>query len=75
MSELRKRKFTEAKKLANERYNKKSYDEIKIRVKKGNKEIIQQHADSMNESTNAFINRAIEYSMKLDNEGKNKGVD
>lgn len=66
---------SQAKKEANKRYVKKTYEEIKIRVSKGQKEIIQQHAFSMNESTNAFINRAIEYSIKLDNARKNKGVD
>ncbi|MBS5933729.1 MAG: hypothetical protein KIC94_12750 [Clostridiales bacterium] len=66
---------SEAKKQANERYTKKTYDEIKIRVPKGQKEIIKDHAESMNESTNAFINRAIDHTIKLDYEGKNKGVD
>lgn len=64
-----------AQKIATEKYLKKTYDEIKIRVPKGQKEIIKDHAESMNESTNAFINRAIDHTIKLDYEGKNKGVD
>lgn len=55
---------------ANEKYNAKAYDEIKLRVAKGTKEEIKQHADSMNESVNAFIKRAIENQIKLDNESK-----
>ena len=34
------------------------------------KEEIKQHADSMRESVNAFIKRAIENQIKLDNESK-----
>lgn len=66
---------SEAKKKANERFTKKTYDEIKIRVPKGQKEIIQEHAKSMKESTNSFINRAISYTMNLDNMDKNQGAD
>ena len=57
---------------ANEKYNAKAYDEIKLRVAKGMKEEIKQHAESMNESVNAFIKRAIENQIKLDNESKNE---
>ena len=51
-----------------DRYNAKAYDEIKVRVFKGRKENIQAHAESRNESVNAFINRAIENQMAQDNE-------
>lgn len=47
-----------------DRYNAKVYDEIKIRVPKGQKEIIQSHAESHNESVNAYINKAIEQRME-----------
>lgn len=49
-----------------DRYNAKAYDEIKVRVGKGQKDIIKAHADSMGESVNGFISRAIENQMKQD---------
>lgn len=49
-----------------ERYNKKSYEDIRLRVKKGQKEIIQAHASKMGESLNGFITRAIEQAMEND---------
>ena len=42
-----------------DRYNAKVYEEIKGRVYKGEKDKIKAHAESMGESVNAFINRAI----------------
>lgn len=42
-----------------DRYNKKVYDEIKVRVPKGYKAEIQACAEQCGESVNAFINRAI----------------
>lgn len=49
-----------------ERYNKKSYEDIRLRVKKGQKEIIQAHAVKMGESLNGFITRAIEQTIEKD---------
>lgn len=49
-----------------DKYNAKAYDEIKVRVSKGQKDIIKAHADSMGESVNGFISRAIENQMKQD---------
>ena len=51
-----------------DRYNVKTYDRINLIVKKGQKEVIQSHAASRGESTNAFINRAIVEQMKRDSE-------
>ena len=50
------------------RYNDKTYDRINLVVKKGMKDQIKEHADLQGESTNAFINRAIEETMNRDNE-------
>ena len=36
--------YSEAQKKAVKKYNEKAYDEIKVRVKKGNKKIIQDYA-------------------------------
>ena len=49
-----------------DRYNAKAYDEIKIRVPKGQKDLIQAHAEAQGESTNGFINRAISETMERD---------
>ena len=49
-----------------DRYNAKAYDEIKVRVPKGKKDIVQDHASRMKESVNAFINRAIDEAMERD---------
>ena len=61
-------KYTEARKRANEKYNAKAYDELKIRVSKGEKEQIKAHADTQGESLNGFVKRAIDETMKRDNE-------
>lgn len=58
--------LSEARRKANEKYNAKAYDEIKIRVPKGQKETMQVHAESQNESLNGFINRAIGETVELD---------
>ena len=42
--------------------------EIKIRVFPEYRDVIQNHADSMGESTSAFIKRAIEETMARDKE-------
>lgn len=46
------------------RYIAKSYDRINLTVPKGKKEIIQNFAQSIGESVNGFINRAIDEAMK-----------
>ena len=52
-----------------DRYNAKTYDEIKVRVPKGEKDLIQAHAEAHGESTNGFINRAISETMERDKAG------
>lgn len=53
------------------RWNDKAYDRVNLTVAKGFKETIRSHAESMGESTNAFINRAIAEAMERD--AKKKG--
>ena len=48
------------------KYMKENYDELKARVPKGQKALIQQHAALMDESVNAFLNRAIKEAMERD---------
>lgn len=52
-----------------DRYNAKTYDEIKVRVPKGEKDLVQAHAEAHGESTNGFINRAISETMERDKAG------
>ena len=49
-----------------DRWNAKAYDEIKVRVSKGDKDMIKAHAESNGESVNGFINRAITEAIKRD---------
>ena len=46
------------------KYMKNNYDEIKVRVTKGNKDIIKSHAENNGESLNGFVNRAIYEAMQ-----------
>ena len=50
------------------RYAAKAYDRINLIVKKGQKQVIQAHAEQTGESINGFINRAIEETMQRDSE-------
>ena len=54
---------------AKDRYNAKVYEDIRVRVPMGQKELIQAHAESIGESVNGFIGRAIAETMERD---KNK---
>ena len=44
----------------------KAYDRINLTVPKGQKDLIQAHAEAQGESTNGFINRAISETMERD---------
>ena len=67
-------KNSKAKIAANNKYVAKAYDEIKVRVPKGDKDKIKAHADSRNESVNGFINKAITEKMERDGSGDNAAV-
>ena len=49
-----------------DRWNAKAYDEIKVRVSKGQKDVVQAHAAARGESVNGFIGRAIQNQMERD---------
>ena len=61
---------TEAQLRASKKYHEK-FDDLRIRVPVGEKEIIDRHAKSMGESTNSFVRRAVAEAMERDN-AKNK---
>ena len=48
------------------KYNKANYDEIKVRVPKGERETIQAHAERLGDSTDSFIQRAIRETIERD---------
>lgn len=58
--------YTEARKKANEKYLKESVEDIRIRVPKGDKAKVQEHAATMGESMNSFVVRAIDETMERD---------
>lgn len=51
------------------KYMAKAYDRINLIVAKGDKDTIKAHAESMGESVNGFINRAIAEAMERDKAG------
>ena len=55
---------------ATKKYIREKLDEIKLRVPKGQREVIQQHAAKRGESVNGFITRAVKETMKRDDERK-----
>lgn len=52
--------YTKASGQAVNRYSKKAYDDVRVRVKKGQKEIIQKRAEQLNKSVNSYITDLIE---------------
>ncbi len=49
------------------KYMAKAYDEIKVRVPKGKKDDIKDHAAALGQSVNGFINTAIDEKIARDN--------
>ena len=58
---------TKASQRAVNKYMKENYDRVNLTMPKGNKEVVQAHAEAHNESVNAFSNRAIQETMERDN--------
>ena len=58
---------TDARRKASAKYLKESVEDIRIRVPKGNKAKVQEHAANMGESMNSFVVRAIDETMERDN--------
>ena len=68
MSENKKkyhRNLTPARREANARYNSK-FVEVKVRMSPEHRSEVKDHASKMNESTSAFINRAINETIERD---------
>ncbi len=67
MSDEKKSRYTEAQAKAAKKYLKESVEDIRIRVPKGNKAKVQEHASTMGESMNSFVVRAINETIERDN--------
>lgn len=63
------KKVSEAQRKATDKYLEK-FDEMRVRVPKGQKEAVKAHAEAQGESLNAFINRAVSETMERDNAGE-----
>lgn len=57
---------SKAQQRAVNKYVKNNYDEVKLRMPKGKKDVIQVYAAQQGESVNAYINRAIDEAMQRD---------
>lgn len=55
--------ITEARKRANEKFNAKTYDQIKVVVRKGDRDKIKAYAESQQQSLNTYITTLIEKDM------------
>lgn len=59
------KKVSEAQRKATDKYLEK-FDEMRVRVPKGQKDAVKAHAEAQGESLNAFINRAVTETMERD---------
>ena len=57
---------SKAQQKAVNKYMAANYDRINLTVPKGKKDALQEHAQSMGESVNGFINRAIDNQISQD---------
>ncbi len=61
--------MSEAKRRANARYDKKTYDTVLVKIRKDSDvslAVIKEHAETMGESANGFIKRAIREAIERD---------
>lgn len=66
MPDKKKSRYTEAQARAAKKYLTESVEDIRIRVPKGHKSVIKAAADSVGESVNGYIKRAIDERMERD---------
>lgn len=57
---------TDARRKASAKYLKEMVEDVRIRVPKGQKAVIKEHAEKQGESMNAFVIRAIDETMERD---------
>jgi len=61
-------KVSRAQQKAVNKYVKNNYDRVNVTMAKGRRDEIKAHAETIGESVNAFINRAIVEAMERDKE-------
>lgn len=66
MQDSNKKPLSEAQRRAVAKYNAKAYERIEMKVKKGEKSVIVAHAETMGETLNGFLNRAVKETMEND---------
>lgn len=67
--------LSEAKKRANKKYNEKAYDQLKIMVKKGEREKIKNYAENIGKSLSKYIKDLINEDMQQHREELQKAND
>lgn len=57
---------SKAQQRATQKYIKNNYDRLELRIPKGERESIKQHAEKRGESLNQFLIRAVQETMRRD---------
>ena len=57
--------ISKAQQKATQKYVRKAYDRLEVKVPKGQKAAIQAHAEQTDGSLNAFLNRAVRETMAV----------
>ena len=70
LSQNKKPYTVDGKRVSHDEYVKTKYEDLRVRVPKGKKEIVSTHAETRGESVNGFINRAIDEAMERDKGGR-----
>lgn len=58
--------ISEAQKKAVAKFNAANYDRVELRLPKGQKQTLKDHAESRGETLNGFVNRAIQETLSRD---------
>lgn len=68
------RKYTDAKKEGNRKWDAANLDRISIAIPKGQKELIKAAANQVGQSLNAYVAQAIEERMEREGTGDSYGI-
>lgn len=68
------RKYTDAKKEGNRRWDANNLDRISIAIPKGQKDLIKEAANQAGQSLNAYVAQAIEERMAREGVGDGYGI-
>lgn len=65
--------ISESQRKAVAKYNAANYDRIELRIEKGQKQVLKEHAESRGETLNGFVNRAIKETLERDTPATGEG--